>query len=746
MSRFRRGKVHALGPVSGASSETIAPPPSTIAVGEPGVRPWVERARGRPDDRDGPPAGVERRGVGGAVDADRQPGHDRRIGRDERPGDPRREGPPAGRRPARPDDGDGVEASSAAASRGRTARAAGGRSRRVAPGSRRRRRSRPGARASRSGRGSGPHRPTPPRWRSPPRWTGPVRPDPRRAPLAGGRDERERSPVPTREVEDRAPAPDPAQQRREHDRAEAVDAGQDRPRVALPGAVRLGCHGRGRVGLHRHDRPHGADRTFDAHAEHLRPPAPRPDAPPAIGTRRPRRDAVAHDLVAGEVGDGPRDAQQSLRARVRWLAPRRRARPPAAGAAASRRHADAEGRARSGGRWRPCRTRPPRRAVASARAAAIRPATMAEASGSDPPTMALGATRGMSIHRSIRSRKGPDTRRSYRSTTPGRAAAAAVERPGEPARTRVHRGDELEPCRERRRPAGPSDRDPTLLERLAQRLEHVPVELRQLVEEQHAVIREGHLAGRQSRTAADHRRRRRSCGAGAERRPADEPGRAVPRRPPRRRRSTSRAAASSSGGSRPGTVRASRVLPTPGGPISSSPWPPARAISSARRASAWPRTSARSGYPAAATDAWRRRIASGRRRADRVRPDADPRSRIARPAGPWRPDGRDGVGERLERHDLDVAGQAASAAADSATAIRRIPRRASAATIGRMPGTARTSPPSDSSPRSPTRRGPGCTCSDPSRIPIAIARSSDAPALRRSAGARLTVIRRGGWT
>ena len=59
------------------------------------------------------------------------------------------------------------------------------------------------------------------------------------------------------------------------------------------------------------------------------------------------------------------------------------------------------------------------------------------------------------------------------------------------------------------------------------------------------------------------------------------------------------AAASSSCGSRPGIVRASSVLPTPGGPIISMPCPPARAISSPRRASGWPRTSARSGRPGA---------------------------------------------------------------------------------------------------------------------------------------------------
>ena len=59
------------------------------------------------------------------------------------------------------------------------------------------------------------------------------------------------------------------------------------------------------------------------------------------------------------------------------------------------------------------------------------------------------------------------------------------------------------------------------------------------------------------------------------------------------------------------------------------------------------------------------------------------------------------------------------------------------------PGTGRSSPPSESSPMN-AHRPVARTCSEPSRIPTAIARSSDAPALRRSAGARFTVIRRGG--
>ena len=51
------------------------------------------------------------------------------------------------------------------------------------------------------------------------------------------------------------------------------------------------------------------------------------------------------------------------------------------------------------------------------------------------------------------------------------------------------------------------------------------------------------------------------------------------------------------GGSSPGSLRASMVFPTPGGPTISRLCPPAAAISSARFASAWPRTSTRSGPP-----------------------------------------------------------------------------------------------------------------------------------------------------
>ena len=58
---------------------------------------------------------------------------------------------------------------------------------------------------------------------------------------------------------------------------------------------------------------------------------------------------------------------------------------------------------------------------------------------------------------------------------------------------------------------------------------------------------------------------------------------------------TSSASSKSSGGRIPASRLAIIVLPAPGGPTSSRLWPPAAAISSARRASNCPRTSSRSG-------------------------------------------------------------------------------------------------------------------------------------------------------
>ena len=207
------------------------------------------------------------------------------------------------------------------------------------------------------------------------------------------------------------------------------------------------------------------------------------------------------------------------------------------------------------------------------------------------------------------------------------------------------------------------------------------------------------------------------------------------------------AASSSRSGSRPGIVRASSVLPAPGGPTSSIAWPPASAISSARRAT---------------------RLAAHLREVDRRLPPADAaRTHAARARRPRRSAASasargSGTGTapgarapaRASAASAIVATPTASspgtsrasASAAAGTRTRRTPAAASARPIGRTPGTAPDLAAERPARRSaPTRPRATRSCSDPSRIPIAIARSSDAPALRSSAGARLTVIRRGGW-
>ena len=112
--------------------------------------------------------------------------------------------------------------------------------------------------------------------------------------------------------------------------------------------------------------------------------------------------------------------------------------------------------------------------------------------------------------RSMRSSSGPLSRRRWR-------AWSAVVQPHAglpaPARARVGRGDEHEARRESAERWPAHDRHLPVLQRLAQRLERRPRELRQLVEEQHAVVGEARLAGTGMRAAADEAGRRRSCGA-----------------------------------------------------------------------------------------------------------------------------------------------------------------------------------------------------------------------------------------
>ena len=177
----------------------------------------------------------------------------------------------------------------------------------------------------------------------------------------------------------------------------------------------------------------------------------------------------------------------------------------------------------------------------------------------------------------------------------------------------------------------------------------------------------------------------------------------------------------------PATRRAIIVLPAPGGPTSSRLCPPAAAISSARRASSCPRTSARSGG---------RRGRQGRRaggagaaptarrivqRADRFGERRDRRARRARRRSPLR--WRSPPAAECRRARRAAPPRQSAARRAWRESIRRATARRAAR--GRRCAAARRRP-------------------EAARMPSAIGRSNEAPALRTSAGARLTVIRCGG--
>ena len=111
--------------------------------------------------------------------------------------------------------------------------------------------------------------------------------------------------------------------------------------------------------------------------------------------------------------------------------------------------------------------------------------------------------------------------------------------------------------------------DDARFERLAQHFQRVPVPFGQLVEEQHAVVRERDLARARLGAAADQRDRAGACGAargtGAR---ASAPA-SRPRPLTEATAAASSASASLASGSRPGRREASKVLPQPGGPMNS---------------------------------------------------------------------------------------------------------------------------------------------------------------------------------
>ena len=123
----------------------------------------------------------------------------------------------------------------------------------------------------------------------------------------------------------------------------------------------------------------------------------------------------------------------------------------------------------------------------------------------------------------MRSTSGPDSLR--RCVRRRRASSGSARRIAVPAaRAGIHRGDQLASGREVGLLRRARNRDAAGLQRLAQHLEHVPVEFREFVEEQHAEVRERDLARLRRVAAADQRGARRVMRR-AERPPAPLRGR-----------------------------------------------------------------------------------------------------------------------------------------------------------------------------------------------------------------------------
>ena len=126
-------------------------------------------------------------------------------------------------------------------------------------------------------------------------------------------------------------------------------------------------------------------------------------------------------------------------------------------------------------------------------------------------------------------------------------------------------------------------------------------------------MREADLARPDAQAAADQRRHRGAVVRRAERPAAADPAAARARPRPRRPSRLRALRDGCSGGRMPGRQAASSDLPAPGGPLISRLCPPAAAISSARLATSWPLTCARSGPPTggSASAGWRRRHERG---------------------------------------------------------------------------------------------------------------------------------------
>ncbi len=303
----------------------------------------------------------------------------------------------------------------------------------------------------------------------------------------------------------------------------------------------------------------------------------------------------------------------------------------------------------------------------------------------------------------------------------GRAGAIACPTPAAATRAEVHRGHEPEPGREARPAPNAGDRHLAVLERLPQRLEQRPGELRQLVEQQHAAMGEADLAGAGRHSASDHRGRARTVVRCPEGRLPDE-------RPSDGEHSSDRVDARDLECLVAGQRREDRRQPPGKHRLSRPRGPGEQQVVPSRQ----PRSRAR-GVRAPARARPRGRGPPMGRPEDRV----PPRARSARRRAGTRRPGR-GAGRAPRRCRRELPRGPSRRRRGAARHRRDVPPppRPASPTPG---GSCRRAP------SSPTQaccsRGPAGSCCDAPSTASAIERSKPEPSLRSPAGARLTVMR-----
>ena len=653
-------------------------------LGQSGVGPRIQLAVAAADDRDRPAAGVDGRGVRRAVDADAR-GRTRRSRRP-RSGRARPAPRARGRRSspaACPTTATACSAASAAGSPGRTAGAAAARSPRAGPGT-------PGRRPSpRAGRAADAvQRPVGvlrPPGRSAAATAGRQGPAAGRAVgrLLGRRGREARRPADrARDPQDVAARPQ-ARSRPANPTGPSPSRPRGPPTHPVPRRDRAARSARRTRGPR--PRPSRAVRCAPI-AEHLSAPWSRRGAPPVSGTRRPRRDA-SRATTASPARSAMVRATRSSRSVPRPLAGLELRQPnDVAPGGAIERAGRSQGASGQAGVQR-IMSAGATRAAATARAAAIRAPTTAEASGSGPTD-----DRRRRDPRHLDPQVDPVAKRARHPPLVALGDAGGHRQPRSDARrtarTRVHRGDQLEPGRKRRRPARPA-RSPPARPRAAggaprgRPRSNSGSSSRNSTPWSASVTSPGDSRGPPPTIAAYDIV---WCGArngGRRTSPSIGPSPAADATIV-----AASAASSSSGGSSPGTVRASMRLARPGRPDRAAGRGRRRARSRARAAPpTWPRTSARSGSAGVAAPGAGRvarpgpRPAAGRpRRARRAaRPSA---TRAAR-----RPDRSTASRERVDRRATSTpVDEPRLVAPRRGTTTRRTPRRASAATIGSTPG------------------------------------------------------------